>query len=85
MSPRAKRSRRGGVRPGAGRPRVRDGDGPRVDVELDEASGMGAIALSQELGVTIPCAIRTLLSAWHRSPDVRRAVAAAAPGASPCG
>lgn len=81
MSPRKVATpKRGGARPGAGRPRTRTGDGPRIDVELDEASGLGALALSQELGVTIPGAIRALLSAWHRSPDVRRAVAAAAPG-----
>jgi hypothetical protein len=48
-----------------------------VDVELDEASGRGALALSQEMGVTIPCVIRALLSAWHRSPEFRRAFAAA--------
>lgn len=65
---------RGGKRAGAGRPRELEGDGPRLDVDLDEPSGLGLLTYAQERGVTGPAAVRELLAAWHQSPAVRRAV-----------
>lgn len=66
---------RGGKRPGAGRPPVRQGDGPRVTVSLDERSGVGVLGYAQAHGVTVADALRELAAAWGEDPAVRKALA----------
>lgn len=72
----------GGKRPGAGRPRVRQGEGPLVQVVLDEASAAGLLRFAEVWALppsgsgvyTSGVAVRTLLSAYGLDEGVREAV-----------
>lgn len=68
MSPRAKKPapKRGGARPGAGRPRTLEPpeDAPRIVVRLDEGSGVGLLTYHADYGATQSEAVRDLLTAY---------------------
>lgn len=81
MSPRAKKPAEPPKR-GRGRPRKIHapppvGVLPRIDVPLDESSGVALLGYCQDRSprITMQDAVRELLSAWGESEAVREAVA----------
>lgn len=77
MSPRAKKPKRGGARPGAGRPRTLEPPegSPEIRVRLDKLSGMGLLLYYHEHRANQSEAVRELLTAYGDSVEVRMALA----------
>lgn len=90
MSPRAKKAtpKRGGARPGAGRPRTLEPPegSPEIRVRLDQPSGLALLRYRQSQAIdgvetvagggVASALVRELLTAWGDSAEVRKAVEA---------